>query len=169
MERRRGRVVRAARLWCRKSPYRVKSRLGSAMRRLENSVNQAENGYLFRIREGQGSERRGMGSAFHQLCWRYSGTLTPIALRLLGNGKPLTFFLFYSLAIQYGDTLLATNFTCQKNSPGCKYSWLSLSRSWRDPMKQFEISVLRHIRFSKLRTIQIALPNFTNEYVIRIL
>ena len=36
--RRRGRVVRAARLWCRKSPYRVSSRLGCAMRRLENSL-----------------------------------------------------------------------------------------------------------------------------------
>ena len=52
LERRRGRVVRAARLWCRKSPYRVSSRLGCAMRRLENSVNPAENGHLFRIREG---------------------------------------------------------------------------------------------------------------------
>ena len=31
---------------------RVSSRLGLAMRRLENSVNPAENGYLFRIREG---------------------------------------------------------------------------------------------------------------------
>ena len=50
--RRRGRVVKAARLWCRKSPYRASSRLGCAMRRLENSVNPAENGYLFRIREG---------------------------------------------------------------------------------------------------------------------
>ena len=38
IERRRGRVVRAARLWCRKSPYRVSSRLGCAMRRLENSL-----------------------------------------------------------------------------------------------------------------------------------
>ena len=38
LERRRGRVVRAARLWCRKSPYRVSSRLGCAMRRLENSL-----------------------------------------------------------------------------------------------------------------------------------
>ena len=39
----------------------------------------AVNGYLLQIREGQGSERRGMGSAFHQLCPRYSGTLTPTA------------------------------------------------------------------------------------------
>ena len=38
LERRRGRVVRAARLWCRKSPYRVSSRLGCALGRLENSL-----------------------------------------------------------------------------------------------------------------------------------
>ena len=37
-ERRRGRVVRAARLWCRKSPGSVSSRTGFAMRRLENSL-----------------------------------------------------------------------------------------------------------------------------------
>ena len=30
-----------------------------------------------------------MGSAFHQLCPRYSGTLNPTARRLLGYGKPL--------------------------------------------------------------------------------
>ena len=35
-----------------------------------------------------------------------------------------------------------------------------------DSLKHFEISVLRHIRFSALRKIQIAQPNFTNEYVI---
>ena len=32
------------------------------------------NGRTFQIREGQGYERREMGSAFHQLCPRYSGT-----------------------------------------------------------------------------------------------
>ena len=82
-ERRRGRVVRAAGLWCRKSPYRVSSRLGDWK---TLSVNPAENGYLFRIREGQGSERRGMGSAFHQLCPRYSGTLTPTAPTAISIG-----------------------------------------------------------------------------------
>ena len=30
-----------------------------------------------------------MGSAFHQLCPRYSGTLTSLPLRLLGYRKPL--------------------------------------------------------------------------------
>ena len=32
-----------------------------------------------------------MSSAFHQLCPRYSGTLTPLPLRLLGYGKPSPF------------------------------------------------------------------------------
>ena len=54
-------------------------------------------------------------------------------------------------------------------STSSKYSRLSLSRSWRDPLKHFKISVLRHIRFSELRKIQIAQPKFTNEYVIRLL
>ena len=43
----RGRVVKGARLWRRKPPYCVISKLGFAMRRLENSVNPAVNGYLF--------------------------------------------------------------------------------------------------------------------------
>ena len=46
------------------------------------------------------------------------------------------------------------------------YSRLSLSRSRRDPLKHFEISVLRHIRCVELRTIPIEQPNFTNEHVI---
>ena len=47
-----------------------------------------------------------------------------------------------------------------------RYSRLSLSRSRRDPLKHFEISVLRHIRFAELRTIPIEHPNFTDEHVI---
>ena len=43
------------------------------------------------------------------------------------------------------------------------YSQLSLSRSQWDPLKHFEISVLRHIRFAELRKIPIEQPNFTNE------
>ena len=46
------------------------------------------------------------------------------------------------------------------------YSQLSLSRSRRDPLKHFEISVVRHIRFAELRKIPIEQPNFTNEHVI---
>ena len=36
-------------------------------------------GTFFRNREEQASGRRGMGSAFQQLCSRYSGTLIPTA------------------------------------------------------------------------------------------
>ena len=48
---------------------------------------------------------------------------------------------------------------CQKSRN--IYSRLSLSLSQRDPLKHFEISVLRHIRFAELRKIPIELPNFT--------
>ena len=41
-----------------------------------------------------------------------------------------------------------------------------VSRSRRDPLKHFEISVLRHIRFAELRKIPIEQPNFTNEHVV---
>ena len=47
-----------------------------------------------------------------------------------------------------------------------KYSRLSLSRMRRDPLKYFEISVLRHIRCAELRKIPVEQPNFTNEHVI---
>ena len=47
-----------------------------------------------------------------------------------------------------------------------RYSRLSLSRSRRDPLKHFEISVLRHIRFAELKKIPTEEPNFTNEHVI---
>ena len=46
------------------------------------------------------------------------------------------------------------------------YSRLSLSRSRRDPLKHFEISVLRHIRFAELKKIPIEQPNFRNKHVI---
>ena len=48
----------------------------------------------------------------------------------------------------------------------CQYSRLSLSRNRRDPQKQFEISVLRHIIFVVLRKKQFEQPIFTNDYVI---
>ena len=48
----------------------------------------------------------------------------------------------------------------------CIYSRLSLSRSRRDPLKHFEVSVLRHIRCADLRKIPNEQPNFTNEHVI---
>ena len=46
------------------------------------------------------------------------------------------------------------------------YSRLSISRNRRDPLKHFEISILRHIRFAELRKITIEQPNFTNEHAI---
>ena len=49
------------------------------------------------------------------------------------------------------------------------YSRLSLSRTRRDLLKHFEISVFRHIRFVVLRKKQFELPNFTNDYVIGLL
>ena len=39
-----------------------------------------------------GSERRGMGFAFHQLCPRYSGTLTPTAPTAIRLWETFTFF-----------------------------------------------------------------------------
>ena len=46
------------------------------------------------------------------------------------------------------------------------YSRLSLSRNRRDPLKNFEISVLQHIRCVVLRKKQFEQPKFTNDYVI---
>ena len=43
-------------------------------------------------------------------------------------------------------------------------STLVISKS-KGPKKQFEISVLRHIRFVVLRKKQFEQPNFTNDYV----
>ena len=51
-------------------------------------------------------------------------------------------------------------------SSNLKYSRLSLSRNRRDPLKHFEISVLRHIRFAVKRKKQFEKPNFTNDNVI---
>ena len=49
------------------------------------------------------------------------------------------------------------------------YYQFSLPRSRRDPLKHFETSELRHIRFAELRKMQIEQPNFTNKYVICLL
>ena len=56
------------------------------------AVNPAVNGYLFQIREGQGSESRGMDSAFYQLCPRYSGTLTPTTHMVIRLWETFTFY-----------------------------------------------------------------------------
>ena len=46
--------------------------------------------------EGLGSKRRGMGSAFHQLCPRYSGTLTPTARSAIRLWETFTFLISYN-------------------------------------------------------------------------
>ena len=40
---------------------------------------QQKMGTFFELRKDKAAKRRGMDSAFHQLCPRYSGTLTPTA------------------------------------------------------------------------------------------
>ena len=63
-ERRRGRVVRAARLWYRKSPYRVSSRLGCAMRRLENLSTQQKMGTFFELGKDKAAKGEGWAPPF---------------------------------------------------------------------------------------------------------
>ena len=63
-------------------------------------------------------------------------------------------------------TKLITDFFCTFI---ITYSRLSLSRSRRDLLKHFEISILRHIRCAVLRKIPMEQPNFTNEHVIWLL
>ena len=57
-------------------------------KRRRSQVVRAAESRLLRIRVEYGSERRGMGSAFHRLCPIYGGTLmptAPTAIRLWGN------------------------------------------------------------------------------------
>ena len=49
---------------------------------------QLGNGYPLQIREGSGSERRLMDSAFHMLCPRYNESVIQLPLRKQGYGKP---------------------------------------------------------------------------------
>ena len=86
-ERRRGRVVRAARLWCRESLYRGSSRLVCTMRRLENSLCQPSRKWVPFSNHGRIRQRK----AFHQLCPRYSGTLTPTAPTAIRLWETFTF------------------------------------------------------------------------------
>ena len=69
---------------------------------------------------------------------------------IIYNGRRLYFFFFFFflmtdvICVAYGGRESAI--TKQRN-----YSRLSLSRTPRDSMKHFEISILRHIRFAELR------------------
>ena len=80
------------------------------------SVNPAVNEYLFRIREGYGSERRGMGSAFHQLCPRYSGTLTPTAPMANRLWETFTFTKVMGILSKKATWLFLTPFSVGVNS-----------------------------------------------------
>ena len=66
-------MVTKAHLWNRRSQVRIQDRPAGDCKTL--SVNQTVTGFLFQIREGIGSERRGVTSAFHMMCPGYSGPL----------------------------------------------------------------------------------------------
>ena len=75
-----------------------------------------------------------------------------------------------NVSMYNSTSLVYSNFIGQQNKKNTKYvkknySRLSLSRSQRDHLKDFKISVLRHIRFAELRKIPIEPPNFTDEHV----
>ena len=74
-------------------------------------------GTFFRIRERYGSERRGLDSAFHLLCQRYSGSLTPTASMAMSYGKPLPFFLLNILAQTKKNQKLCEAMHCAKQCP----------------------------------------------------
>ena len=73
-------VVRVTWLWCRKllEDHEFWALLSDDWKTV--FVHPAVNGYLFCMREGEDSERRGMGSTFHMPFPQYSGPLTPHCL-----------------------------------------------------------------------------------------
>ena len=72
---------------------------------------------------------------------------------------------FYRNSMQMQNKWKPPIETPKTGNDSSKYSRLSLSRSRRDPLKHFEISVLRHIRCAVLRKTK-EQPNYTNEHVI---
>ena len=85
----------------------------------------------------------------------------------LGSKVKLMRFLVISIFLYAGESwTLAAELEKRTQAFEMRYSRLSLSRSRRDPLKYFEISVLRHIRCAELRKIPIEQPNFTYEHVI---
>ena len=56
---------------------------------------QQKMGTFFELGKDKGSERRGMGSAFHQLCPRYSRTLTPTAPTAIRLWDTFTFYVYW--------------------------------------------------------------------------
>ena len=91
-ERRCGRVVREARLWRRKSPYRVSSRLGLATRRLENcqtSRKWVPFSNKGRIRQRKEKDVLYLSSAVPKIQWDSNPT-APTAIRLWDTYSFLT-------------------------------------------------------------------------------
>ena len=71
-----------------------------------------------------------MGSAFHQLCPRYSGTLTPTAPTAIRLWDTFTFFFFYhhytvmSLEVNSGTNFIASGTkrpACAYHAPGTNF------------------------------------------------
>ena len=69
----------------------VSSRLDFVMRRLENSRCQPSSKWVPFLNLERLKQRKKRDG----LCLRYSGTLTPPPLRLLGYGKPLPFYCYF--------------------------------------------------------------------------
>ena len=82
-------LVRAAWLWCRKSPQSVSSRLGFAMQRLENSLCQPSSKWIPFLNKGrirQRKERDGLhlSSAVPKIQWD-SNPHCPYSYKAMGN------------------------------------------------------------------------------------
>ena len=114
LERRRGRVVRAARLWCRKSPYRVSSRLGCAMRRLENSLCQPSRKWVpfsnkGRIRQRKERDGLRLSSAVPKIQWD-SNPHCPYGYKAMGH-----LYLFYAWLPFVKSLLVRMRYACMKS------------------------------------------------------
>ena len=80
----------------------------------------------------------------------------------------------FKLPLQRSPVLMTVEFDVRRETGHASelycfarlYKRLSLSRNRRDPLKHFEISVLRYIRFVVLRKKQYEQTHFTNDYVI---
>ena len=106
-QKRHGRVVRDARLWCRKSPeghefepglhhpatgklsLSTKRVMGSSLGKDRQRWQRDGLRLPYTVPQIQWNEGRGMGFDFHILCPRLQ---SPLPLWLLGYGKPLPFF-----------------------------------------------------------------------------
>ena len=80
-ERRRIRVVGLARLWCRRSPEGREFEAGFRHPTNEKLIpsTQRSMGTFFEFGKDKERKKGVLGSAFHQLCPRYSGALNPTA------------------------------------------------------------------------------------------